>query len=387
MEGDMFWKLVLVACSGWLALGAEVEPASEQILRKLAAEMSAARTAEVDLQLSVKVREQMEESLSLRYDLAVERPNKLALRLKEGTLGASVISDGTNTVTYVPALKAYTSKTAPADFSGIELDSKGARGDLGSMAFLAALFSADPYRSLLAGVNSAASAGREKIGGIDCNRINLKQEGLDWTLFTTTGENPRVRRIEVVIPQMTMSMDFTDWKLNTSLARDKFLFAPPEGAKKVGSLVSDPEEEGEDSELVGENLPSFKLKTIDGDAFDTAGIKGKTAILVAWSGEAEHCVNALRASYELAAANQDVAFHSINIDENPDKTRIKNLLARHKLPAKTALDQDHRAVEELELDGVPTTFLIDKKGVVRKAFLGYHPDFKSVVAAELKKLE
>jgi hypothetical protein len=36
---------------------------------------------------------------------------------------------------------------------------------------------------------------------------------------------------------------------------------------------------------------------------------------------------------------------------------------------------------------VPTTFLIDKKAVVRKAYLGFHNDLKTMLAKEIDALQ
>jgi hypothetical protein len=247
----MFLRVVFVTALLWaFALqgaenlpSAKVDGRSEEILRKLSAEISTAKTAEVELHLSAKVQQAQpilpKEALDAQYSLSIERPNKLALLLKEGALGATAVSDGTNAFTYIPTLKVYSVHPAPKDISGIDYESGGPSGDLGSMAFISALFSANPHQSLLAGVKEAAYGGREKIGDSDCDRILFKQDGLDWTLFTSAGEKPQVRRIEVTIPQMRMTMDFTNWKLNNSIPADRFKFAPPEGANNVDAFAED----------------------------------------------------------------------------------------------------------------------------------------------------
>ena len=126
---------------------------------------------------------------------------------------------------------------------------------------------------------------------------------------------------------------------------------------------------------------------MDGEAFDTAALKGKVSLLVIWAGDAEHCLNAIKAGMDLAANHKGVAIYSINIDEKPDKTRIRNFLAKNKISVKTALDENGVVVDKLELEGVPMTFLIDKSGTVRKAFLGDHNDFKMLVGKEIAALQ
>jgi peroxiredoxin len=285
-------------------------------------------------------------------------------------------------VTFIPKPGIYTVEKAPNTIAGPA--SSGPTGDLGSMAFITALFSDTPGAALLAGVLEAKYAGREKVGATDCERIDLKQEGLDWRLFATVGAKPFVRRIEVTIPQLSMSMDFTGWKLNEAIPRERFVFTPPAGAKKVAKLLDEEEKEGEDSDLVGETVPKLKLKSLDGATFDTATLKGKAWILLIWAGEAEHCAKAIQAATELASARKDIGIATINVDEKPDLARIKGFLGKNKL--KTALDQDGQVVEKFEVEGVPLTLLIDNAGVIRKAFLGYHQEFKILLGKEIDAL-
>jgi len=44
---------------------------------------------------------------------------------------------------------------------------------------------------------------------------------------------------------LSMSMDFTDWKLNQAIPAERFVFTPPAGAKKVEKLTDEEEKEGE----------------------------------------------------------------------------------------------------------------------------------------------
>ena len=363
---------------------AAVDVDAARILNRIGAQLTGANTAEVNLRLNVKTPTAPtgEGDLAADYKLSVERPNRMALILQSGNVGATFVSDGTNAVTFLPKPAIYTIEKAPSQIGRIS--GAEATGDMGSMAFIAALFSTNASTALLAGVLDAKYAGRETVDGLECERINMKQDGLDWHLFTSTGTNALVRRIEVTIPQLSMSMDFTGWKLNAVIPADRFAFTPPAGAKKVERLLADDDTDGEDSDLVGEPFPRLKLKTVDGQSFDTISLNKKNALLVIWAGEADHCAQALKAAVDLAATRKAVAVVSINIDEKPDKARIKSFLGNLKI--KTALDRDGQVIDNLAIDGVPMTFLVDQNGVIRKAFLGYHSDFKTLVAREIDAL-
>lgn len=371
-----FWFAAMAVCPH-----AAVDPDAERVLESVSAALANAKTAEVDLHLAVKTptAPSGEGDLTADYRLSVERPNRMALVLQKGNLGATVVSDGTNVVTFLPKPAVYTVEKASGRIGAIE-----SSGDMGSMAFITALFSTNARTALLAGVLEAKYGGRDKVEDVECERIDMKQEGLDWRLFATVGTNAVVRRIEVRIPQLSMSMDFTGWKLNRPIPADRFVFVPPQGSKKVDKLLDDEERDGEDSELVDQPFPRLKLKALDGGSFDTASLKGKPCLIVVWAGEAAHCAGALKAVIELAASRKGLAAYSINVDEKPDQKRIKDFLG--KMAITTAIDQNGEAIDKLEVDGVPLTFLLNKDGVVKKAFLGFHPDFREVVGKELDGL-
>lgn len=400
MEGRMLrimrmvWILI-VACPSLFA-AAQVDANSEALLRQVAAQFQKAQSAEVDLRITANVTEESEtnktsEDMVANYKLVIARPNRFALqcvdsKIREGTSelsggGASAYSDGTNVTTSIG--KSYMVRPAGKDLRNLESDSGNT---MGAMAFISALFSAEPYQAILSGVIEATNAPPEKLAGLTFDRVNFRQEGLAWNLLATHGTNPALRRIEVFIPQLHLTLDFNGWKFNGPIPPNRFEFSPPADAKKVDSLTdgSDKEEEGEDSDLIGEALPQFKVKTIDGGTFDSASLKNKEALLVFWAGEAEHCVNALRVSAALAKETKGLVYQTVNVDEMPDNAKIKALLERNKLPGKAAVDEKRELIDELGIEGVPLTFLIDKKGIVRKAFLGYHKDYGDLLKKEIE---
>src|SRR4051812_17076667 len=87
-----------------------IDAASEKLLRQVTAEFRAAKTAEVDLHLGVKIKTPPQ-NLTADYSLSIARPNKFALIRKQGDLGASAISDGTNATTFLTKPNVYSVQT------------------------------------------------------------------------------------------------------------------------------------------------------------------------------------------------------------------------------------------------------------------------------------
>jgi peroxiredoxin len=384
----MLWRVfILLGAFGFSieAAAPKIDPNTVDLLSRLTAQFRKAKTAETEFTITLQQTNALRQDPPNRYAIAVAKPNKIALTLKEGDVGASVFSDGTNVTAFVPMMNRYTIQPAPGQISLLVMQSAPALGDAsGSMAFIAALFSADPFQSILSGVIEASDAGAELISTQRFQRLNFRQEELSWSLWMSTSAPPQLRRIEVDISNLgveatKMTIDFAVWKFDAEIAPARFAFTPPKDARKVETFEID-----SDSDLIGKKVPEFKLKSIDGAAWDSTKWKGQTSVLVFWSGTEEHTMKALTDLSELSGLHKNAKFYAINIDEKPDKAAIKQLLADKTINLPTAIDAANAITDEFEVDGVPMTFVIDKNGIVREAFLGYHADFKRLVEKEVR---
>jgi peroxiredoxin len=387
MKASMWRSLLIVfslmARMDVLGAEAKIDAKTQELARKLTARFQTAKSAEVNLEVVVKLQGPDAKAMPATYSLSVEKPNRIALIFKEGAIGASVYSDGTNGATFIPMLKQYTVRPAPKNIGTLVLEAGATFGDVtGSMAFIAALFSPKPYEALIDGVSEGSYAGLEVIAGREYQRLKFKQEGVSWSMLMTAGDKPLLRRIEVDVSQLpvnaeSMTMEFSGWKFDGKIDPEQFKFVPPNGAQKVDALLE------ADSDLVGEKLPEFKLKGIDGKEWNSAEWKGQPVVLAFWAGEQKHAIGALKDLSELASEHKQLKFFTVNLDEVEDAPKVKALFETHQVALPVALDSAHAVSEELEVDGVPMTFYIDKEGIIQNAWLGHHPDFKKLVAKEI----
>ena len=374
---------LLTACV--LAAEPKIDAKAQELTRKMAAQFEAAKTAEADLEVTVKLQAPENTSMPAKYSLALEKPNRLALSFKEGRVGASVYSDGIEGTTYIPMLNKYTVRPAPKSIGSLVLEAGATFGDVtGSMAFIAALFSPKPYEALIDGVVEGSYVGLEVIAGKQYQRVRFQQEGVSWSMLVTAGDKPLLRRIEVDVSKLpvnaeSMTMEFSGWKLNEKIEPVHFKFVPPPGAQKVDALLD------ADSDLVGEKLPEFKLKAVDGKTWNSAEWKGHPVMLTFWAGAEKHAIGALKDLSDLALDHKHVKFFTVNLDQIEDAEKVKALFATHKVSLPVALDSTHAVSEELEVDGVPMTFYVDTKGTIQNAWLGHHPDFKKFLSTEILK--
>jgi thiol-disulfide isomerase/thioredoxin len=109
-----------------------------------------------------------------------------------------------------------------------------------------------------------------------------------------------------------------------------------------------------------------------GNLHSLADDRGKVVVLEIWATWCEPCREALPAYSEAAMklANRGVRMYAINVDASADG--IPSFLKEVPLSVPILLDKEGtQADRALGVDMVPTTFLLDKSGVVRQVHRGY----------------
>src|SRR4030095_7178093 len=390
--------------------GAALDSRAEQLIRKAADQIKNARSlsVELDLAMSMQMRS-MKQQMSSLYSIALQRPNRYAMVLKDGTVGGTMVTDGRKLFTYLPMLKQYTEAAAPGNLEDLSDESEAmmVTGG-GSGGFFNSLFLAkDPFVAMLEGTTNVQIAGTEKIDGHDCQRVRLLQEGCAWDLWIDSGEQPLIRKIfsdlgammramagkqdggdeaTDALKEMKMeaTMTFKNWALNPDLKPATFAFTPPEGANRVEAFLGESPDEEPGQQLAGKPAPAFKLELLGGGTFDLASQKGKSIVVLDfWATWCGPCVRAMPTLIEVTGALKDkgVVFVAVNQDEETDV--IQDFLKKKKLNPVVALDKGSKVGDLYGVTGIPQTVIIDKQGVVQTIHVGLLPNLKQKLTEEL----
>lgn len=140
----------------------------------------------------------------------------------------------------------------------------------------------------------------------------------------------------------------------------------------------------------GQRAINFTLRDVHGKTVKLSALKGKVVLLDFWASWCAPCKKELPALDKLAAGyrGQDVVILTVNIDKN--KANATKFLKKAKIKhLRVVLNPDGSVAGQYNLPTMPTSFVIDKRGIVRFVHDGYKPGderkFKKEIDQLLKK--
>ncbi len=366
------------------------------------------------LELTIDGRAQ-KQAQTLRMTYA--RPNKLNV----DTGVVQVISDGKTFTTAVAPLKKYVEAEAP---KVIDFDVFRA-GPLGSILFGGP--SAGPMFilvNLLTGKDAAAEIG--KLGGAlkladgkDSTILIDKPDGADFRIVVDP-KTKLLSSIDVLIDAESLAKNVKDgqkitidkfgWtagNVSTQPAKDSiFAFVPLKGFTKVDSFQEGgPGEGGEEkyavNEKIGKPAPDFTLTVLDGPGktktMTKADLAGKVVLIDFWATWCPPCMKEMPEIQKLAEnyakAKKDVIIVALSQDdESKDPLELRKLiektLTERKIETKSliALDPTKAIGEAFAIEGLPTVVILDGKGIVQAAHVGYNPEVLQTLTKDVDTL-
>lgn len=133
---------------------------------------------------------------------------------------------------------------------------------------------------------------------------------------------------------------------------------------------------------VGQQAPEFTAPSLDGGKSVSLGAyRGKVVYLDFWASWCPPCLTSLPMLEELRSQFPSAQFQilAVNVDQDPEKAR--KFLERARIGYPSATDPKGRIPESFGIETMPTSFLIDRRGVIRYV----HHGFRKGDVPELKQ--
>lgn len=308
-----------------------------------------------------------------RFTLSFKRPNKFDYSVPE----SRVVSNGKMVYTYLPDQKLYVKSNA----SGQEL-----RGLVNSRAGVG-------IWGLLLGVDYDAAISSMKLlkdskvrgkdvfvlsmnlkPGVGCppgyeavQKVYISKDALVlWRNELVMTMHPKAPKdYKGKVPKVVESVsigEMTSFEVNPKLADSAFSFTPPPGAK--------PFEKPKLVDISDKPAPDLTYKLADGVQKKISDLRGKVIVLDFWAlPPAQEHLPVLQKIYE--RYKDQVEFVTVNLNENGDK--VDEYMKGKGLTFPTVIgtvEIGKIAAEGYGIRALPTVFIIDAEGIVRRVIPG-----------------
>jgi peroxiredoxin len=123
----------------------------------------------------------------------------------------------------------------------------------------------------------------------------------------------------------------------------------------------------------GFQAPDFTLSTLAGDQVSLGSLKGKVVVLNLWATWCAFCeteMPAFQNAYEAFKPQGDVIILAVNSTIQDRASAVSQFVARKGLQFSVPLDIEGRVTRLYQVQALPTTFFIDRQGIIRDIVIG-----------------
>jgi len=133
--------------------------------------------------------------------------------------------------------------------------------------------------------------------------------------------------------------------------------------------------------------PDFTLETLDGESVTLSDLRGKVVLLNFWATWCPPCRAEMPAFQQAYAdyAGEDFIILAVNATLQDNLNEIDAFRAEHSLEFPIALDKTGEVNHLYQVRSLPTSFFVDKEGVISEVIIG-GPIAEALIRARIEDL-
>jgi len=142
--------------------------------------------------------------------------------------------------------------------------------------------------------------------------------------------------------------------------------------------------------VIGRPAPEFRLSDLDGTIHKLSDHRGKVVVLDFWATWCQPCKMSLPLVDKAFLASQDkeVLFFAVNLEGTDKKDMVKSFWIRkgYGFPVLMGGMMGNGIDKVYQVSGIPTTFVIDKNGIIKYRHIGYRQNLDQLLLKEIEEL-
>ena len=328
-------------------------------------------------------------SSETQIQLAVVKPGKVRLAVKDMEREIILVGNGETTWTYLPKEKQFTQESVAASTEEEESGSGDEEQDIltETQNLLVSRYVG------LAKYSSVAILEREdriKFAGkkVGCYRIGFESKGRTQELWIDKESFLVLRYKE--LSRLTRSGFSASVEITLNLKEAElrappdnfFEFTPPEKARQVQALNLP----GERVNLAGKPAAEFTLKDLQGEKVSLGDFRGKVVLLDFWATWCGPCREELPSIEKLNRELKGKGLVILGINDE-DTGTAKSFLKKNEYTLETLMDSKREVHRMYGVRAIPTVVVISATGVVAARFVGNRSEEQLRAALKTAGLE
>jgi len=136
---------------------------------------------------------------------------------------------------------------------------------------------------------------------------------------------------------------------------------------------------------VGKPAPNFELQNLEGQLISLSSLKGKPVLVNFWAIWCSPCVSEMPYIQEIYEEWSGKGLIVLAINMGESSPEIEQFLQSHNLSLPVLLDTKEVVARRYNIRGIPTTFFIDKDGIIQVKVIGAFPS-KEAIESRLNEI-
>jgi peroxiredoxin len=123
-------------------------------------------------------------------------------------------------------------------------------------------------------------------------------------------------------------------------------------------------------ELMGKRAPEFTLKDLNDKTISLSSLKGNVVLINFWATWCPPCRAEMSSLNNLYREYKNNGLSVIAVSTDRSISSVKDFLSKKQLELPVLMDSDSKVSRQFKVFSLPTSFLLDKNGVIVQKFLG-----------------